>query len=54
MNPSPTFKKRVLAREWVAGTFLNLGSPVVTEISAGSGLRSTASTPRPNQPSPYS
>lgn len=38
MNPSPTFKKRVLAREWVTGTFLNLGSPVVTEIAAGSGL----------------
>ncbi|HEY5550998.1 MAG TPA: aldolase/citrate lyase family protein [Opitutaceae bacterium] len=38
MNPSPTFKKRVLAREWVTGTFINLGSPVTTEIAASSGL----------------
>lgn len=38
MNPSPTFKKRVLAREWLTGTFINLGSPVVTEIAASSGL----------------
>lgn len=38
MNPSPTFKKRVLAREWLTGTFINLGSPVVAEIAASSGL----------------
>jgi len=38
MNPSTSFKKRVLAREWVTGTFINLGSPVTAEIAAGSGL----------------
>jgi 4-hydroxy-2-oxoheptanedioate aldolase len=38
MNPSSTFKKRVLAREWVTGTFLNLGSPVTVEIAASCGL----------------
>ena len=27
------FRKRVLAREWVCGTFLNLGSPITVEIA---------------------
>jgi len=38
MNPSPTFKKRVLAREWLTGTFINLGSPVTAEIAAHAGF----------------
>ncbi len=38
MNPSKTFRKRVLAREWVTGTFINLGSPVTAEIAAHAGF----------------
>jgi 4-hydroxy-2-oxoheptanedioate aldolase len=38
MNPSPTFKKRVVAREWLTGTFINLGSPVTAEIAAHAGF----------------
>ena len=32
------FRKRVLAREWLAGTFLNLGSPVTVEIAGLAGF----------------
>lgn len=38
MKPSPTLKNRVLAREWLTGTFINLGSPVVAEIAAHAGF----------------
>lgn len=38
MLSSTDFKSRVLAREWVTGTFLNLGSPVTAEIAASAGL----------------
>lgn len=33
MKLPPDFRKRVLAREWLCGTFLNLGSPVTVEIA---------------------
>ncbi|PTX96436.1 aldolase/citrate lyase family protein [Opitutus sp. ER46] len=32
------FRQRVLAREWLCGTFLNLGSPVTTEIAGLAGF----------------
>lgn len=32
------FRKRVLAREWLAGTFLNLGSPMTVEIAGLAGF----------------
>lgn len=32
------FRPRVLAREWLTGTFLNLGSPVVAEIAGLAGF----------------
>jgi 4-hydroxy-2-oxoheptanedioate aldolase len=32
------FRNRVLAGEWLAGTFLNLGSPLTAEIAARSGF----------------
>jgi 4-hydroxy-2-oxoheptanedioate aldolase len=32
------FRKRVLAREWLAGTFLNLGSPITVEIAGLAGF----------------
>jgi len=35
---SPDFRSRVLARELVAGTFINLGSSITAEITAGSGF----------------
>ena len=38
MKISGQFRSRVLAREWIAGTFLNLGSPVTAEIAGQSGL----------------
>lgn len=38
MKLPPDFRKRVLAREWVCGTFLNLGSPVTTEIAGIAGF----------------
>jgi 4-hydroxy-2-oxoheptanedioate aldolase len=38
MKISGKFRQRVLAREWVAGTFLNLGSPITVEIAGNSGL----------------
>lgn len=38
MNISPAFKRRVLAGQRVAGTFLNLGSPVTTEMAGCAGF----------------
>lgn len=38
MKISPDFRKRVLAREWLAGTFINLGSPVTVEIAGLAGF----------------
>jgi len=32
------FRKRVLAREWLCGTFLNLGSPMTIEIAGLAGF----------------
>ena len=32
------FRQRVLAREWLVGTFLNLGSPVTVEIAGLAGF----------------
>ncbi len=37
MKPSPDFRSRVLAREWLAGGWLNLGSPVTTEVAGNLG-----------------
>jgi 4-hydroxy-2-oxoheptanedioate aldolase len=38
MKLPPDFRKRVLAGEWVCGTFLNLGSPVTVEIAGLAGF----------------
>jgi 2-keto-3-deoxy-L-rhamnonate aldolase RhmA len=38
MKLSPDFRRRVLAREWLAGTFLNLGSPMTVEIAGLAGF----------------
>ena len=38
MKISPDFRKRVLAREWLVGTFLNLGSPMTIEIAGLAGF----------------
>ncbi len=38
MKLPPDFRKRVLAREWLAGTFLNLGSPMTVEIAGLAGF----------------
>src|SRR3954470_17982795 len=38
MKLPPDFRKRVLAREFLAGTFLNLGSPVTVEIAGLAGF----------------
>jgi 4-hydroxy-2-oxoheptanedioate aldolase len=38
MKLSPDFRQRVLAREWLVGTFLNLGSPVTVEIAGLAGF----------------
>lgn len=38
MKPNGTFRSRVLAREWVMGTFLNLGSPISVEIAGLAGF----------------
>lgn len=38
MKISPDFRKRVLAREWLVGTFLNLGSPLTVEIAGLAGF----------------
>ena len=38
MKLPPDFRKRVLAREWLAGTFLNLGSPMTVEMAGLAGF----------------
>lgn len=38
MKLPPDFRQRVLAREWLAGTFLNLGSPMTVEIAGLAGF----------------
>jgi 2-keto-3-deoxy-L-rhamnonate aldolase RhmA len=38
MKLPPDFRKRVLAREWVCGTFLNIGSTVTVEIAGLAGF----------------
>jgi 2-keto-3-deoxy-L-rhamnonate aldolase RhmA len=38
MSTSPFFRERVLAGEWLAGTFLNLGSPLTAEIAGRAGF----------------
>lgn len=38
MKLPPDFRQRVLAREWLCGTFLNLGSPVSVEIAGLAGF----------------
>jgi len=38
MKLPPDFRKRVLAREWLVGTFLNLGSPITVEIAGLAGF----------------
>jgi len=38
MRISGDFRARVLAREWLAGTFLNLGSPLTAEMAGCAGL----------------
>jgi 2-keto-3-deoxy-L-rhamnonate aldolase RhmA len=38
MKLPPDFRKRVLAREWLCGTFLNLGSPMTVEIAGLAGF----------------
>lgn len=37
MRISGEFRARALAREWLTGTFINLGSPVTTEIAGNAG-----------------
>ncbi len=38
MSLSPDFRRRVLAREWLCGTFLNLGSPITVEVAGVIGF----------------
>ncbi len=38
MKLPPDFRNRVLAREWLAGTFLNLGSPMTVEVAGLAGF----------------
>lgn len=38
MKLPPDFRQRVLAREWLVGTFLNLGSPMTVEIAGLAGF----------------
>ena len=38
MKLPPDFRLRVLAREWLTGTFLNLGSPMTVEIAGLAGF----------------
>lgn len=38
MKIPPDFRRRVLAREWLTGTFLNLGSPLTVEIAGLAGF----------------
>jgi 4-hydroxy-2-oxoheptanedioate aldolase len=37
MNISGKFRARALAREWLTGTFINLGSSVTTELAGNAG-----------------
>ena len=38
MNTGGKFRARVLAREWLAGSFINLGSPLTAEIAGRAGF----------------
>ena len=38
MSTSPNFRDRVLAGEWLAGTFINLGSSLTAEIAGRAGF----------------
>jgi 2-keto-3-deoxy-L-rhamnonate aldolase RhmA len=38
MKLSPDFRRRVLAREWLTGTFLNLGSAMTVELAGLAGF----------------
>src|ERR1044072_1381050 len=38
MKLPPDCRKRVLAREWLTGTFLNLGSPMTVEVAGLAGF----------------
>jgi 4-hydroxy-2-oxoheptanedioate aldolase len=38
MKLPPDFRRRVLAREWLTGTFLNLGSPMTVEVAGLAGF----------------
>ncbi len=38
MKLPPDFRQRVLAREWLAGTFLNLGSAMTVEVAGLAGF----------------
>lgn len=38
MKVPPDFRRRALAREWLCGTFLNLGSPLTVELAGGAGF----------------
>ena len=38
MKISGNFRSRVLAREWVIGTFINLGSPITAEVAGTLGF----------------
>lgn len=38
MKLPPDFRRRALAREWLCGTFLNIGSPITTEIAGLAGF----------------
>jgi len=38
MKLDKTFRSRVLAREWVGGTFINLGSPLTVEMAGCAGF----------------
>ena len=38
MKISSTFRSRVLARDWLVGTWLNLGSPVTAELAGLAGF----------------
>lgn len=38
MKVPPDFRRRVLAREWLCGTFLSLGSAITVELAGGLGF----------------
>ncbi len=38
MSSKPSFRSRVLAGEWLSGTFINLGSALTAEIAARAGF----------------